>query len=79
MGPKVAITLVFIGLVGVLVGRNATAATVTLTLESYAPAGFPKVSTTIDLADPSDQLEVSGQALLFALSPCPPRGLQKRG
>ena len=46
----------------------ASAVQVELTLESYSPATLPTVSTIIDLADINDQLEISRQAALFALS-----------
>ncbi|MCP4265724.1 MAG: hypothetical protein GY777_09140 [Candidatus Brocadiaceae bacterium] len=42
---------------------------VNLTLESYPPATLPVVSKIIDVPDPNDQLEISRQAVLFALSP----------
>jgi hypothetical protein len=38
-----------------------------ITLESYDPATLPTVSTIIEVADPNDQLEISRQAVLFAL------------
>lgn len=41
---------------------------VKLTLESYAPATFPTISKIITLPDINDQLEISRQAALFALS-----------
>ncbi len=45
------------------------ASTVRLTLESFAPANFPTVSKILDVPDINDQLEISRQAALFALSP----------
>jgi len=48
---------------------TAVATSVVLTLESSPPATFPTVSTTIDIPDVDDQVEVSRQAALFALSP----------
>ena len=47
----------------------ASTTSVYLTLESYPPAQFPTVTTTIDVADIGDQVEISRQAALFALSP----------
>ncbi len=44
------------------------AAQVKLTLESYSPATLPIVTKIIDVPDPNDQLEISRQAVLFALS-----------
>lgn len=41
---------------------------VLLTLESYAPASFPIVNKIIDVPEITDQLEISKQAALFALS-----------
>ncbi len=41
---------------------------VKLMLESYPPATLPTVSKIIDVSDPNDQLEISRQAMLFALS-----------
>ncbi len=40
-----------------------------LTLESYAPAILPTVSEVLDIPDINNQLEISRQASLFALSP----------
>ncbi len=40
----------------------------TLTLESYSPATLSTVSKVIDVSDPNDQLEISRQAMLLALS-----------
>jgi len=40
-----------------------------LTLENHPPASFPTVSTIIQIDDKEDQLEISRQAALFALSP----------
>jgi hypothetical protein len=42
---------------------------VRLSLESYAPAQLPAVTTTLEVPDINDQLEMSRQAVLFALSP----------
>ena len=39
-----------------------------LTLQSYSPATLPIVSTIIDVLDINDQLEISRQAALLALS-----------
>ena len=47
---------------------TAQAYQMTLTLESYFPATLSTVSKTIDVSDPNDQLEISRQAALFALS-----------
>jgi len=52
-----------------LLSNPTLAIPVKLSLESYSPATFPTVSAIIDLADMNDQLEVSRQAALFALSP----------
>ncbi len=41
---------------------------VNLTLESYPPSTLPIVNKIIDIPDPNDQLEISRQAVLFALS-----------
>lgn len=47
---------------------TASATQVKLTLESYSPATLPTVSAIIELADVNDQLEISKQAGLLALS-----------
>jgi hypothetical protein len=47
---------------------TAFAEQVEITIESYPPATLPAVSTIIDVPDPADQLEMSRQAALFALS-----------
>ncbi len=47
---------------------TAHAVQVNLTLESYPPATLPIVSKVIDVPDSNDQLEISRQAALFALS-----------
>lgn len=41
---------------------------VVLTLEAYAPSTLPARSTTLEVADVNDQLEISRQAVLFAIS-----------
>ena len=41
----------------------------TLTLECYSSPELPTVSTIINVPDLNDQLEISHQAMLFALSP----------
>ena len=56
----------------VLFGASATglsAVEVMITIESYPPAILPVVSTIVDVLDPSDQVEISRQASLLALSP----------
>jgi len=40
-----------------------------LTLESYPPAQFPTVTARIEVSDVDDQLEISRQAALLAMSP----------
>ncbi len=51
-----------------LFNSSVFAVQVTLTLESYPPATLPTVSKIIDVPDPNDQLEISRQAMLLALS-----------
>lgn len=51
-----------------LITTSVFATSVKLTLESYSPASLPTVSTIIDIADINDQLEISRQAALLALS-----------
>jgi hypothetical protein len=51
-----------------LFSSTAQAFQMTLTLESYSPATLETVSKVIDVPDPNDQLEISRQAMLFALS-----------
>jgi hypothetical protein len=41
---------------------------VTLVLESFPPATFPRVSRTIEVSSSTNQLEITEQAALFALS-----------
>ncbi len=55
-------------IVFVLFSSTAHAFQMTLTLESYPPATLPIVSKIIDVPDPNDQLEISRQAVLLALS-----------
>ncbi|MBN1829157.1 MAG: PEP-CTERM sorting domain-containing protein [Deltaproteobacteria bacterium] len=47
----------------------AFASPVKITLECYAPATFPTISQIFDIVDINDQLDISMQAALFALSP----------
>lgn len=51
-----------------LITTSVFATSVKLTLESYSPASLPTISTIIDIADINNQLEISRQAGLFALS-----------
>jgi hypothetical protein len=48
---------------------NVHATPVKLTIESYLPAQFPTISKLIDIPDTTNQLEISIQAILFALEP----------
>jgi len=42
---------------------------VVLKLEAYAPSTLPTVSTTIDVPDIDDQLDISRRGVLFAIAP----------
>jgi len=52
-----------------ILSSSALAVPVELKLTSYSPATLPAISTIINLPDTTDQLEISRQAILFALSP----------
>jgi len=56
-------------LLSFLIPSTSSAITLELTLESYSPATLPTISTIIDTPDINDQLEISKQGVLFALSP----------
>jgi hypothetical protein len=59
----------FIGLISVfLITSSAFAIPVKITIKSYTSATLPTVSIITDVADINDQLEISRQAALFALS-----------
>ena len=48
---------------------NTFAAQLEITIEGYPPATLPTATSVINLPDPNDQLEISRQAALLALSP----------
>jgi hypothetical protein len=48
--------------------NEAAGEQIVLTLEAYAPSTLPVRSTTLEVADIHDQLEISRQAALFAIS-----------
>jgi len=54
--------------VSVVSGASASGEQMFLTIESYDPATLPTVTKAVELVAPSDQLEVSRQAALLALS-----------
>ena len=65
---KKSIIFLFL-LSALLITPSAFATSVKIILESYNPATLPIVSEIISIADINDQLEISRQAALFALSP----------